>query len=42
MRLEFFVLANGSEMQRNSATLNGTTRTPERKRRKQMAQVNLE
>ena len=25
MRREFFVLANGSEMQRSSATLNGTT-----------------
>ena len=25
MRREFFALANGSEMQRSSATLNGTT-----------------
>jgi len=40
MRREFFILANVNETQRSSATWN--ERTPEGKRRKQMAQVNLE
>jgi len=40
MRREFFILANVNETQRSSATRN--ERTPEGKRRKQMAQVNLE
>jgi len=39
MRREFFALANGSGMQRYAKW---NDRTPERKRRKQMAQVNLE
>ena len=41
MRREFFALANGSGMQRSSDA-KWNDRTPERKRRKQMAQVNLE
>jgi len=40
MRREFFILANVNETQRSSAKWN--ERTPEGKRRKQMAQVNLE
>ena len=42
MRGEFFVLANGNEMQRSSATLNGVSGRQNEKRRKQMAQLNLE
>jgi len=40
MRREFFILANVNETQRRYAKWN--ERTPEGKRRKQMAQVNLE
>ena len=39
MRREFFVLANANETQRYAKW---NEQTPERKRRKQMAQVNLE
>ena len=42
MRREFFILANVNETQRSSATLKWNERTPEGKRRKQMAQLNLE
>jgi len=40
MRREFFILANVNETQQRYAKWN--ERTPEGKRRKQMAQVNLE
>jgi len=41
MRREFFILANVNETQRSSYA-KWNERTPEGKRRKQMAQVNLE
>ncbi len=42
MRREFFILANVNETQRSSATLSGMNGRQNGKRRKQMAQGNLE
>ena len=41
MRSEFFLLANGSEMQRSSATLNGTTERQREKGASKLGQAKL-